>query len=103
MNVELIRNVVGNGIQSSPPTPAHLVILVMLLLGPQPLGYPQCAPTPVFSELFTFAVMLLALPMHWGPHRKQLVLGAGSSPSPPGTGEFRRESSKVGALEAKDE
>lgn len=44
-NVELIRNVVGNGIQSSPPTAAHLVILVTLFLGQRPRGYSQPAPT----------------------------------------------------------
>lgn len=71
MNVELIRNVVGNGIQSSPPTPAHLVISVILLFGQQPFGYSQLAPSPVFSELFTFTVMLIALPVHWGLLRKQ--------------------------------
>lgn len=59
MNVEIIRNVVGNGIQSSRPVPAHLVILVMLLFGQQPLGYSQPTSTVAFSELFTFTMWLL--------------------------------------------
>ena len=96
MNVEFIRNVVGSGIQSSPPAPAHLVILVMLLSGQQPLGYSQPDPTLASSELFTFTVVVIALPVHWGPLRKRAgpPLGAGSSPSSLDTGEFRRESSQ---------
>lgn len=93
--------VVGNGTQPSPLAAAHLVTLMVLLSGQQPLGHSQPAPTLFFSWPFTFHVLVIVLLVHFSQLRKQalslrlqLVWALGSSPSSLGTGEFGGESSQ---------